>query len=148
MQCSIGHRGVEVNKRSTRWIIGGAAAALWGTTLATATIELHMRWYLALWLATGVASAAVLICLGDSLAAARQVEREARSKAAFDEGLRIITAAIREHGEKVCKSVFSAQHWAAIVFRAGKLAEYDAAAAKEAQSGDETGPFRAISRLY
>ncbi|SEN91354.1 hypothetical protein [Nonomuraea pusilla] len=141
-----------MNERKTRWIIGSVAAALWATIVVATAIELSLRWYLAIWLAALVASCMVLAFLVDGMAKVREERSAAALRAAINDGVQDLCTAIdqhgtrmevtsREHGDKLAKSVLSAERWLTNGWRAEKLAQMDAAAAKAAQLGDETGPL-------
>lgn len=129
-----------MNDRTIRWIIGSAAAALWISTILTLAADIHDRWHLAILLAACVASLAGTACVLDARAQAREAHRSAERRAALDQ----IIAAVDQHAGRMEKSVFTAERWMANGWRAERLAQHDAAEARAAQRGDETGPLPMI----
>jgi hypothetical protein len=147
--------GMRVNVCTTRWIIGSVAAALWALTVITATVNIHVRWYLAIWLGAFIASLGVLACLVDAMARVREARRHAAGRVALDQSVEAVCAAldkhadrmersVNSHGRRMESSVFTAERWQANGRRGEILAQIDAAQAVATQRGDETGPLPAI----
>jgi hypothetical protein len=144
-----------LNQRNTRWIICGTAAALWVTTALTAHAGLGLRMYLAVWLATLIASCAALACLVDAMAQAREERKRAMARAELGEAVQVLCGAIGDHagrmetvtaghGERLRRDVFAAERWVTNRWRGEALAQYDAAA-EAARHGSDTGPLPPIS---
>lgn len=164
--CALGHEGVDVNESNTRWIVGSATVALWVTTAVTAGIGLTMHWYLAIWLATAMASGGVLIYVADVLARAR-ASRDAAGAPVVSEGAHLVCAAIARqtaqmetlvdrhaqriesategHGSRMQADVFDLRHWVTNRYRGQALAQIDAAIEAERRSGSGAGPLPIIS---
>lgn len=153
--CDIGHEGVDVRESSTRWIISSTATALWVTTALAASVELTMHWYLALWLATAVASLGVLVVLFDALARTREAHKYEAGRASFDETVKVLCAAIGEHAtrmevatrghaDRLRSDVFTAERLVASKWRGETLAQYDAAMEAARRRGSDTGPMPVI----
>lgn len=154
--CDIGHEGVDVRKSTTRWIISVTATALWVTTALAASVELAMHWYLALWLATAVASMGVLVILFDDMTRAREAYKDESGRASFDETIKVLCAAIGDHatrmeiatkghGDRLRSDVFTAERLVASKWRGETLAKYDAASEAARRHGSDTGPLPIIS---
>jgi len=160
---------VDVKESSTRWIIIGSAAALWASTALAAWMELALHWYLAIWLAAGVASLGVVALLMDASARARETERRAAGRAACDDMLKVLCAAIGDnarraevaadkhagrveaaatrHVERLRREVFTFDRLTANLARGEALAAHDAALEAEARNaGNDTGPMPVVSR--
>jgi hypothetical protein len=157
---------VDVNERTTRWIIGSMATALWVTTALTARIGVTMHWYLAIWLATALASCGVLLCVADALARARDAKRDAMRRVPSD-GIQVICEAIElhaskmstlvdrhatrmetateGHGNQLRADVFNAERWQANLWRGQTLGQYDAAMEAARRAGNDTGPLPRIT---
>ncbi|MEU8151689.1 hypothetical protein [Nonomuraea sp. NPDC048901] len=154
--CDIGHEGVDVRKSSTLWIISMMATALWVTTALAASVELTMHWYLALMLATAVASIGALIILNDNMTRARDAQKYEAGRASFDETVRVVCAAIGEHatrmeiatkghGDRLRSDVLTAERLIASKWRGETIAQYDAAMEAARRHGSDTGPLPIIS---
>ncbi|MFI7644273.1 hypothetical protein [Nonomuraea sp. NPDC049400] len=147
---------MDVKVGSTRWIIGSTAAALWVTTALAAKAELSLHWYLAIGMATVVASGGVLVCIADALTRAREAHQTAAGRAAFNEGIQEIRAAIGEHAERMeiatlghadqlRRDVLTADRWLLTAkWRGHALAQHDAAA-EAAQRGSDSGQWPIVS---
>lgn len=163
---ALGHEGVDVNEGNTCWIVASTAVTLWVTTAVTAGIGLTMHWYLAIWLATAMASGGVLICMADVLAKAR-ASRDAAGGAVASEGAHLVCAAIARHtaqmetlvdqhaqriesateghGSRMQADVFNLRYWLANRYRGQTLAQLDAAIEAEKRSGSDRGSLPVIS---
>lgn len=159
--CGNGHEGVDVNERSTRWIIISTAAALWVTTVLAAHAKVGMHWYLAIWLATALASCAVLACAVDALARRRQARTAAegvnggdaqlvcaaidalgvRMEAISDQHALRVEGAAKRHGDRMQADVLNLRRWEANKYRGRTLGQIDAAIEAERRAGNDTGPF-------
>lgn len=139
-----------MKQRTTRWIIGTAAVALWGATIAMAGLEIGFRWYLATWLATFIGSLGVLICIADAMIRARQAETAHLERMGVSELKDAIAwhatrmeQATKLHGDKMEKKVFAADRWYANGKRGEVLAELDAADAVRRRNED-SGPINVV----
>jgi hypothetical protein len=139
-----------VKQRNTRWITGTAAVALWGLTVTAAGLEIGVRWYLAIWLATFVGSLGVLICIADSMIRARQAERTDLGRDGVGEVKEAIARhaarmeqATKTHGDKMERKVFAADRWYANGSRGETLAKLDAAEAVR-RSSEDSGPINIV----
>ncbi|MEV4178784.1 hypothetical protein [Nonomuraea sp. NPDC049709] len=140
-----------------RWIIGSTAAALWVTTALTAGAGVTMHVYLAVLLATTVASCGVLLCLADAMARARVTQSSAAGRAALDASVQVLTGAIDQHavrmekatavhGDRLRRDVFSAERIMTTKWRGEALASLDASLEEAARArGSDTGPLPKIT---
>lgn len=142
-----------MKQRKTRWTqwIVGAAVVLWGTTLATAGLGIEIRWYLAVWLATLVASLGVAVCAVDDMIGKHQSATATLGRSLVREGVSEVQAAIAlhasrmeqattGHGDKMAKNVFAADRWYINGHRGEVLAQLDAAEAVR-RSQEDSGPI-------
>lgn len=139
-----------MKQRKTRWIIGTAAVTLWGATVTAAGLELGVRWYLAIWLATFIGSLGVLICIADGMIHARQAETTDLGRDGLGEVKEAIARhaarmeqATKTHGDKMAKNVFAADRWFANGSRGEVLAQLDAAEAVR-RNNEDSGPINVV----
>jgi hypothetical protein len=134
-----------VRESNTRRIIGSTAAALWVATALTAGIGVTVHWFLAIWLATAVASLGVLAILVDAMARARETQRSEAGRTSLHDSVQLLCAAIERHGDRLRNDVFNAE-WSRITkWRGQTLAQFDAEAEAARRQGNDTGPLPIIS---
>lgn len=145
-----------MSEGKTRCIVGAAAGLLWGATLATAHIDLNLRLYLAVWMATGIATlTAVAWSFGMKFQEA-QAQRDAATRATiyqaverleqatYEHGSRV-EAATERHGDHLAEVAFRADRWFNNGMKAAKIAGADAVVDVARSNGEDPGQLHIIN---
>lgn len=146
-----------MSEGKTRCIIGAAAGLLWGATLATAHIDLNLRLYLAVWMATGIATLTAVAWLFGTKFKEAQAQRDAATRATIYQAVKRLETATYEHGSRVeaatvkhgahlAAAAFSANGWFNKGLNAAKIADADAVVDVARSHGDiDTGQLHIIN---
>lgn len=145
-----------MSEGKTRCIIGAAAGLLWGATLATAHIDLDLRLYLAVWMATGIATLTAVAWSFGLRFQKVQAQRDAATKATIYQAVKVLETATCEHaarmeaatvrhGDHVAETAFRADRWFNNGMKAVKIAGADAVVDVARSNGDDSGQLHIIN---